>query len=62
MKLHLDGTANRRMSKDGFALLSLLYKIDRIPSFDIHYSTFDIRFLGVSIFDQTGHYGCQRRR
>jgi hypothetical protein len=25
------------MSKDGFALLSLLYKIDRIPSFDIRY-------------------------
>jgi len=31
--------------KFGFALLSLFYKIDKIPSFDIHYSTFDILLL-----------------
>jgi len=35
------------MSKDGFALLSLLYKIDRIPSFDIRHSLFDIRYLSA---------------
>jgi len=26
----------------------ILYKIDRIPYFDIHYSIFDIRFFKVS--------------
>ena len=32
--------ANRRMSKGGIAALCLFYKIDRIHSFDIRYSTF----------------------
>jgi hypothetical protein len=35
---------NRRISKDGFALLSLFYKIDRLHSLDIRYSVFDIRY------------------
>ena len=45
-----------RMSKGGFALLSLFYKIGRIPSFDIRRSLFDIRYsLFQSFsFDQTG--------
>jgi hypothetical protein len=44
-----------RMSKGGFAPLShFFYKIDRIHSFDIHYSIFDIRFFKVSFLDQTG--------
>jgi hypothetical protein len=34
-----------RMSKGGIATLGLFYKIDRIPSFDIRYSVFDIRFF-----------------
>jgi hypothetical protein len=38
-----------RISKDGVALLSLLYITDKIPSFDIRYS-----LLRVSSFDQTG--------
>jgi hypothetical protein len=29
----------------GRVLLSLFYKLDRIPSFDIRYSLFEIRFL-----------------
>jgi len=37
-----------RMSKGGIAALGLFYKIDRIPSFDIRYSVFDIRFFRVS--------------
>jgi hypothetical protein len=41
------------MSKGGFALLNLFYKADRMPSFDIRYSLFDIRFLSF-FFDQTG--------
>jgi hypothetical protein len=54
MKLHIVGTANRRMSKDGIALglrslfggvgLLSLFKIDRIHYFDIRYSLFDIRY------------------
>jgi len=38
--------SNRRMSKDGFALLSpFLKKIEFLPStFDIQHSIFDIRF------------------
>jgi hypothetical protein len=39
----LAGTANRRISKDGIALLSL-FKIDRIHYFDIRHSLFDIRY------------------
>ena len=31
--------SNRRMSKGGIAALCLFYKIDRIPSFDIRYSS-----------------------
>ncbi|CAB1071955.1 hypothetical protein D1AOALGA4SA_1393 [Olavius algarvensis Delta 1 endosymbiont] len=35
--------------------LSLFKQIEYIPStFDIHYSTFDIRFFIVSFIDQTG--------
>jgi hypothetical protein len=39
--------SNRRISKGGFATLSLFYKkIEYLPStFDIRYSLFDIRFL-----------------
>jgi len=39
--------SNRRIMKDGIAALCLfsLIKIDRIPSFDIRYSVFDIRFF-----------------
>jgi hypothetical protein len=46
------------MSKDGFAPLSL-FKIDRIPSFDIRHSVFDIRYslFKVSQFDPTGRPG-----
>jgi hypothetical protein len=47
MKLHEGGTANRRISKGGFAVLNSL-KIDRIHPFDIHYSIFDIRFFRAS--------------
>jgi len=36
---------NRRISKGGFATLSLFYKKDRIPSFDIRSALFDIRSL-----------------
>jgi len=43
MKLHLNGTANRRMSKDDIASL-ILYKIERIPPFDIRHSLFDIPY------------------
>jgi hypothetical protein len=33
------------MMKCGIASLSHFYKIDRIPSFEIHYFLFDIRYL-----------------
>jgi hypothetical protein len=36
------------MSKDGFASLSLFFKMDRIHYFDIRHSLFDIRFFRVS--------------
>ena len=39
--------SDRRMSKDGFASLSLFYKIDRMPAFYIRYSLFDIRYLSA---------------
>jgi hypothetical protein len=57
MKLHIVRTANRRISNiepqdhEGWnrcALSFELIKIDRIPSFDIRYSIFDIRFFRVS--------------
>ncbi|CAB1080583.1 hypothetical protein D1AOALGA4SA_8263 [Olavius algarvensis Delta 1 endosymbiont] len=61
MNLHLKRTAeyrisNRRMSKGGIALLSLLNKIDRIHYFDIRHSLFDIRYslFRSFLFDQTG--------
>jgi hypothetical protein len=62
MKLNLNGTANRRISKCGFVTLSLFYKkIEYLPStFDIHYSLFDIypppvdSPFRVSFIDQTG--------
>ena len=65
MKLHIIGTANRRISnkkfrimKCGIAALSLFLKNsnDRIPYFEIHYSLFDIRYsLFQSFFsDLTG--------
>jgi hypothetical protein len=75
MKLHQVGTANRKISKDGFApaapalarrVAQSFFEIDTIPSFDIRYftpwrdSVFDIRFLRVSSFDQTGRFGGQR--
>ena len=44
----LDLTANRRMTKGGFASLGR-FKIDSIPSVDIRHSLFDIRFFKVSI-------------
>jgi hypothetical protein len=59
MKLHIAGTANRRISnkkfrmmKCGIAMLSLFSKIinDRIPYFDIHYSLFDIRYSHFQSF------------
>ncbi|CAB1078684.1 hypothetical protein D1AOALGA4SA_6418 [Olavius algarvensis Delta 1 endosymbiont] len=46
MKLHNILTANRRISKCGFASLSHS-KIDRIHYFYIRYSLFDIRFFRV---------------
>jgi len=51
MKLHLHGTANRRMSNvepqniEGWFRFAQSFIIDKIPSFDIRYSIFDIRFL-----------------
>jgi hypothetical protein len=73
MKLHIVGTANRRISnkkfrmmKCGIAALSLFSKNnnDRIPYFDIRYSLFDIRYsLFQSFFsDLTGRFSGQRRR
>jgi len=43
---------------------SFFYEIDRIHSFDIRHSLFDIRYslLKVSIFDQTGRFSGQRQR
>ncbi|CAB1083687.1 hypothetical protein D1AOALGA4SA_11229 [Olavius algarvensis Delta 1 endosymbiont] len=38
------------MSKRGIALLSLFNKIDRIHSFDIRYSLFDIRYSPLHSF------------
>ncbi len=38
--------------KCGITSLSL-FKIDRILSFDVRHSMFDIRFFRVSIFDHT---------
>jgi len=51
------------MSKSGFALLGLFYKIDRMPYFDIRNSVFDIRYsLFQSFFcDQSGRFFGQRR-
>jgi len=36
--------SNRKISKEGFALLSHFIKKDRIPSFDLRYSIFSIRY------------------
>jgi len=51
MKLHLIGTANRRISnveqqnfEGWFRYAQSFYKTDRIPSFDIRHSLFDIRY------------------
>jgi hypothetical protein len=69
MKLHLNGTQNRRISniepqsvEGWFRVAQSYYKTDRMPYFDIRYSLFDIRYLSafggfafkVSLFDQTG--------
>ena len=55
MKLHADGTANRRIMniepqnfEGWFRCAQSFYKIVRIHSFDIHDSIFDIRFFKVS--------------
>jgi hypothetical protein len=64
MKLHIIGTANRRISnppeaemmKCGIASLSHFDKIDRTHSFDIRYSLFDILYslFQSFYFDLTG--------
>jgi hypothetical protein len=46
--------SNRRMSKEGFALLSSFYKKDRIHSFDIRHSLFDIRYSFFYKLRKTG--------
>ena len=69
MKLHLNETADHAEDvicgpnfEGWFRDTHSLFKIDRMPSFDIRYSLFDIRYLSasdgfafkVSFFDQTG--------
>ena len=44
MKLHENKTANRRMSKYGIAALCL-FKIERIHSFDVGCSMFDVHWF-----------------
>jgi len=53
---------NRRISKVGFATLRLFHKKDRIPSFDIRYSIFIIRYslFKVAFIDQTGRFSGRR--
>ena len=51
MKLHFNGTANRRITNiepqnvEGWIRSAQSFINDKIPSFDIRYSLFDIRFL-----------------
>ena len=52
------------MSKNGIAALCLWKKTDRIPSFDIRHSLFDIRysFFRQFLFDQTGCFFSRKLR
>jgi hypothetical protein len=63
--------ANRRISKGGFAraaqtpaprVAQSFAKIDRIPSVDIRYSLFDIRFFKVSFSIKLATLEFNRRR
>jgi len=63
MKLHLNGTANRRISniepqnfEGWFHSAQSLIKNEELPSFDIRYSLLDIRYslFTVSFIDQNG--------
>ncbi len=51
VKLHLTNAEVGMWNAEGWSRCALsfqLIKIDRMPSFDIRYSLFDIRFLKVS--------------
>jgi hypothetical protein len=66
MKFHLNETANRRITNvepqnfEGWFRSAQPFINDKIPSFDIRYSLFDIRLFRVSFFDQTGCFSSRR--
>jgi len=53
MKFYLEGTANRRLANiepqnvEGWFRSAQSFINDKIPSFDIQYSLFDIRYLSA---------------
>jgi len=62
MEVHLNGTANRRITNiepqnfEGWFRSTQSFITDKIPSFDIRYSLFDIRYslFTVYVINQTG--------